>query len=533
MNGNPFDEFDAPTGGPVMTDDGSNWANAPAQKSQANPFDQFDSQPHGGVAWQSSPMSLLPVAKYNDGSWDWDSNSGMVGAAKRLGEGIYDTITGLPALAHQAGAETAVNTATPETAGKTWNATALATPGDILAPGIASKTVRGAAETPTSQELKGASKVDFNGAINSGVDYSIPHVVGLSNTVEQHLYNQGIGPADAPRTFAKLADARNVPSSDGDSAPVSVPISGLMGIRRGFSKLTADKSASDTDRMAAATALGHFQGFLENPPPEAVLAGPASTAADLVKQGNANYAAAKRSDTVTDKDDSADLGAASVNSGRNYDNIVRQKLRPLVDPTSSQRFKLTGFTDPEKQAVRNVVTGSETGSQNTLRRIGNLAGGGHGVMTSMLGAGAGALGDHMYGPAGAIVGGVAPWVTGTVARNIQNQNAKNAVEGVGTMLRQRSPLFEQRQAAAGYTANPSPAGIAAVRGAVTSDDPNNGQPAYAKGGTVKKSTHEFLVQRLMKLAEKAKKQEKQATKPILTLPDDMITAALRKAQAAV
>jgi hypothetical protein len=60
---------------------------------------------------------------------------------------------------------------------------------------------------------------------------------------------------------------------------------------------------------------------------------------------------------------------------------------------------------------------------------------------------------------------------------------------------------------------------------------NNTQ--YAKGGKVTKPTHEFLVNRLMALAEKAKRDEKRATKPILNLPDDTVTHALRVAQAAI
>jgi flagellar hook-basal body complex protein FliE len=59
------------------------------------------------------------------------------------------------------------------------------------------------------------------------------------------------------------------------------------------------------------------------------------------------------------------------------------------------------------------------------------------------------------------------------------------------------------------------------------------QPAYAKGGSVKKPTHEFLVQRLMKLAEKAKKAEKKVTAPILNMPDDTVTDALARAQKAL
>lgn len=80
---------------------------------------------------------------------------------------------------------------------------------------------------------------------------------------------------------------------------------------------------------------------------------------------------------------------------------------------------------------------------------------------------------------------------------------------------------------------PNVAGKAAEGAALGAATTDPDQPAYAKGGAVKRPTHEFLVQRLMKLAEKAKKAEKKVTKPILSMNDDTVTAALAKAQEAL
>ena len=56
--------------------------------------------------------------------------------------------------------------------------------------------------------------------------------------------------------------------------------------------------------------------------------------------------------------------------------------------------------------------------------------------------------------------------------------------------------------------------------------------AYAKGGAVK-SSHDRLVSRLMSLAETAKREEKARTKSILGVPDDAVTTALARANAAI
>lgn len=56
--------------------------------------------------------------------------------------------------------------------------------------------------------------------------------------------------------------------------------------------------------------------------------------------------------------------------------------------------------------------------------------------------------------------------------------------------------------------------------------------AYAQGGAVKPK-HAHLVARLMSLAESAKRAEKQRTKAILSVPDNAVTTALAKANAAI
>jgi hypothetical protein len=72
--------------------------------------------------------------------------------------------------------------------------------------------------------------------------------------------------------------------------------------------------------------------------------------------------------------------------------------------------------------------------------------------------------------------------------------------------------------------------MAAVR--AIGPENNDDQQPYAKGGSVKPK-HEHLVFRLMSLAESAKRAEKQHTKQILNVPDNAVTTALAKAQAAI
>lgn len=58
-------------------------------------------------------------------------------------------------------------------------------------------------------------------------------------------------------------------------------------------------------------------------------------------------------------------------------------------------------------------------------------------------------------------------------------------------------------------------------------------PAFAKGGSVKRPSHEYLVNRLMRMVEKAKAEEKARTKPMLGVPDEIVANALAAAQRAL
>jgi hypothetical protein len=68
---------------------------------------------------------------------------------------------------------------------------------------------------------------------------------------------------------------------------------------------------------------------------------------------------------------------------------------------------------------------------------------------------------------------------------------------------------------------------------VVNEQENARRPQRASGGPVSKRTHEQLVSRLMDLAEKAKKDVKKDTKPLLNAPDEAVVKALAVAQRAI
>lgn len=93
--------------------------------------------------------------------------------------------------------------------------------------------------------------------------------------------------------------------------------------------------------------------------------------------------------------------------------------------------------------------------RNTARYIGNLFGGGGGIGQYVTGTApvvGGSLGFGVGGPTGAGVGaalGAVPVVTGAVAKSVANALARRDLRAADELLRKRSPLFQERQTAAG------------------------------------------------------------------------------------
>lgn len=123
--------------------------------------------------------------------------------------------------------------------------------------------------------------------------------------------------------------------------------------------------------------------------------------------------------TVTKELESADLRTSAAYSGANADNTIRQRMRPLTDPTSGKR--INNATPDEKAATRKVVRG--TFGQNRAREVGALLDprklGGK-LFASAVG------GSSLLNPANLIALGGLP--VGIVATAIANSASKKNVD---------------------------------------------------------------------------------------------------------
>lgn len=153
-----------------------------------------------------------------------------------------------------------------------------------------------------------------------------------------------------------------------------------------------------------------------------------------VMEGVKNYAAGTRGsivDTILRKAESAsnEAGALASGAGRQAESI---RTRPR------------GFSEAELAALEDAKTAG--GGWNTAANVvggKNLAGQ---IVRGTLAAGAGTASAFMGGPIAAPLIGLAPETTAAGLRGVGGAIRRGAVEDVGTLVRQRSPLFQEQLA---------------------------------------------------------------------------------------
>ena len=154
-----------------------------------------------------------------------------------------------------------------------------------------------------------------------------------------------------------------------------------------------------------------------------------------------NYAAAKRAGKVQGKLSDAELRADATNSGKNFDNVMRNKVaKELEADAMSKRW---GYSPEELAMARKFVEGGKM--RNTARNMSNRLGGGGGLGQTFAGAGAGAAlwGADMLSPgASALVGG-GVMGAGAALKGAQNALSKAGANRLSDKMMSRAPYIQK------------------------------------------------------------------------------------------
>jgi hypothetical protein len=344
---------------------------------------------------------------------------------------------------------------TPEAIGRSADLAGLISP---INPAVRAgeKVIAGAGNTfkkphvdpPSAESLKEAADNGYKAAREMGVEYSSQSVADMAKRTGAALEADGFSDVTAPKTFATLQRLSEPP-------PNSVAtLSNVDAARRSFNKIGQD-FANPTDRAAGKRVRGELDEFLMGPPEGAVVSGQADEAARTIANARGNLAASKRSDSLLRIQDAAELRAAASNSGANTANAIRQRIAALVENPK----RLSGFNDVERALIEKIARGD--GPTNLTRAAGNYLGGGGGLgaaaSTALAGGGAVLATGN---PAMGAVGLAAP-VVGAASKAVSEYLTKKALSKADSVVRMRSPLYEQMLKDA-PTAAQLPRGVEAV-----------------------------------------------------------------------
>ncbi len=286
---------------------------------------------------------------------------------------------------------------------------------------------------PTVEELKNAARAQYNHPDVQAVRINPDAADFLHHWIRNDLEagpNSGFRASDQPKTFSAIAELSNPNQSMARSVGAPLTIDDITSVRKRLGRIAAERDATGnptSDAEAASRSIDHVNSFLENLRQPDLVAGNANRAAEILQNAGQNWGAAKRAEEVATRAENARIQAASTYGGGNINNALRQALRPLV---RNDFQKARGFNQDEQDALERAVTGSYLG--NTARQVGKL-----GPDTGLKGI------EHVI--AAFKTGGASiPLSLAALGAKIGGDaSTRRAINNLGTMLRERSPLHQE------------------------------------------------------------------------------------------
>lgn len=344
------------------------------------------------------------------------------------------------------------------------------------------------ASIPTAEALAKAADKGYKASRGMGVEYDPEFTRALADGIAIRLIKEGKRKTNAPQTHEIL---EQIAKGRTDLGPVGAQDIDFLDIQRGALREIAKNNIGKTEGNAATSAIRAIDRFMEKPPEESVLAGPATAAGKLRAEARANTAASKRSRSIGEIGTKAGRRAAARNSGFNTDNTLRSRAASVLENPKTHY----GFTAKEKALLENVARG--TTGRNALRYAGNEMSG-RGSIAAL----AGGIGASLAtaNPMPFAMSTAVP-ATGMGLKHLANQATVRALANVDRATRSRAPLARQLMAQARNAPPPSTAGpatiispearTAVVRALLAAERGAQGQPptitmdeyrAYLRGG---------------------------------------------------
>jgi hypothetical protein len=284
------------------------------------------------------------------------------------------------------------------------------------------------AATPSLTDVKSEATSAYDALTSRNVATPISQST-LDNVVSDittTLNNRGIRPSNAGSIHQAIGEIKT-PATAG-----AADVADLVAARQSIKELLGKQ---DTNKSGAFVALGKLEQAIEQNSPGTMKA---------IREADKNYAAAKAAEALDKRLAKAELRAAGENSGMNVGNKIRQNITTYLGSNEAKYLSAETKADLEK-----IVRG--TASQNTMRAVANLLGGGGG-----LGMLAGGTAGYQAGGWGGAAAGAA---AGRAFKALNNRSVTKQAEQVGRNIRMRSPLGQQSPLALPPMTNPLLGGL--------------------------------------------------------------------------
>lgn len=268
------------------------------------------------------------------------------------------------------------------------------------------------AATPALADVKSEATNTYDALTNRNVAIPIPQSAldVLAMDISTTLNAKGIRPSTA-QSIHNAVEEIKTPATAG-----MADVADLVAARQNVKSLL---SAPDANKAGAFVALGKIENAIEQNSPGTMKA---------IREADKNYGAARAVEALDKKLARADLRAAGADSGMNVGNKIRQKVADLLLSNEARYLSAETKADLEK-----IVRGTWT--QNGMRHVANLLGGGGGL--GMLASGT--AGYEAGGWPGALAGA-------TVGRGFKMANNRSVLkqaELAAQNIRLRSPLGQR------------------------------------------------------------------------------------------
>lgn len=269
------------------------------------------------------------------------------------------------------------------------------------------------AATPALADVKNEATTAYDALTARNVALPLPQSTlnNLADDITTTLNNRGIRPSNA-ETIHKAVEEIRTPATAG-AADVADLVAARQSIKESLGK-------PDSNKAGAFIALGKIENAIEANSPGTMA---------KIKEADKNYSAFKAAEALDKRTAKAELRAASTDSGMNAGQKIRQNVASLLSSAEAKYLSAGTKADLEK-----IVRGTAT--QQVIRKIDRLLGGGGGLGMMVGGIGTGYQAD---GWQGALLGGL----TAHGLRSSYNRSVLKGAEKVGQNIRARSPLGQQ------------------------------------------------------------------------------------------